>query len=143
MHSIDHIEQIKASADDVFAALSTEKGLAAVWTETLVVRPEPGFINEFDFNDGYSTKMKIVEFEPPLHIRWECVASDPEWVGTFIGFNIRPVKPGKVMVELQHGGWREKTDFFKNCNYNWAMFLFSLKGYCEDGVGLNFQQRKW
>ena len=65
----DHIEHIKASADDVFAALSTEKGLAAVWTEKLIVRPEPGFINEFDFNDGYSTKMKIVEFEPPLHIR--------------------------------------------------------------------------
>ncbi|GGM93953.1 hypothetical protein GCM10010967_28860 [Dyadobacter beijingensis] len=32
--------------------------------------------------------------------------------------------------------WRELTEFYQWCNYNWAMFLLSLKDYCEKGKGL-------
>lgn len=140
MEKIEQINYIKSPIANVFEALTTQEGLGAIWTENLVVKPELGFINEFDFNDNYATKMKIAELSEN-RIVWECVASDPEWVGTGISFDLSE-KDGVTAVILKHFDWRELTEFYRWCSYNWAMFLLSLKGYCEDGKGTPYQKRK-
>lgn len=142
MEKIEHINYIKSPIATVYKTLTTQEGLYDVWTTELIVKPEVGFINEFDFGDNDTTKMKIVELSPNKRILWECVDSDTEWIGTKISFDLTE-KDGVTSVVLKHFDWRELTEFYQWCNYNWAMFLLSLKSHCEDGEGIPYQKRKF
>jgi len=142
MEKIEHINYIKSPIANVYKTLTTQEGLGAVWTTELIVKSEVGFINEFDFGDNDNTKMEVIELSPDKRILWECIDSDPEWVGTKISFDLTE-KDGVTAVVLKHFDWRELTEFYQWCNYNWAMFLLSLKSYCEDGEGTPYQKRKF
>lgn len=142
MHSIEQVQYVKAPIEQVFAALSTEAGLASVWTDDLDVSPELGAVNRFQFGAGKPDLMKVTEFLPNKRIVWECIDSDPQWIGTEISFDLEQRK-GKVAVTLKQEKWRERGEFYRFCNYNWGIFLLSLKGYCEDGKGMPYQDRKF
>jgi uncharacterized protein YndB with AHSA1/START domain len=131
MESIELINYIKAPASVVYQALITKEGLSQVWTNKLKVKPEIGFVNEFDFNEGYITKMKVLELQDNQKVVWECTDSDPEWVGTKISFELSE-NGEQTKIVLKHYDWKELTDFYRWCNYNWAMFLQRLKSYCEE-----------
>lgn len=131
MESIEQINYVKASIATVYKALTSEEGLGNVWTKKLIVKPEVGFVNEFDFDEGYITKFKITELNENNKIVWECIASDKEWIGTKVSFELTG-KDNKTTIILKHFDWRERTDFYRWCNYNWAMFLYRLKIYCEN-----------
>lgn len=130
MINIEHVNYIKAPIATVYRTLTSEEGLGEVWTKKLKVKPEVGFVNEFDFDEGYITKMKVIELKNNTKIVWECIASDKEWVGTTISFELSE-KNNVTSVVLKHSDWRELTEFYQWCNYNWAMFLYRLKSYCE------------
>lgn len=142
MMHIEHINYIKTPIETVYQALTSEEGLGEVWTRKLKVKPKVGFVNEFDFDEGYITKMKTIELEDNAKIVWKCIASDKEWIGTTISFELSE-KDNITAVVLKHSNWRELTEFYQWCNYNWAMFLFSLKTYCENQKGLPYQERKF
>lgn len=142
MEKIEHINYIRTPIAYVYKVLTTQEGLGAVWTQDLIVRAELDFINTFGFGDADTTKMRILELSLNKRILWECTASDPEWVGTRISFDLTE-KDGITSVVLKHYDWRELTEFYRWCNYNWAMFLLSLKNYCEDGLGTPYQKRKF
>lgn len=142
MANIEHLQMIHVPATEVYKALTSVQGLSEVWTRELTVYEQVGAINEFHFGDNDLTKMQIVELTPPKRIEWLCTESDPEWVGTTVSFELNE-KNGKTDVILRHENWREITDFYRFCNYHWAMFLYSLKTYCEDGAGLPYQDRKF
>jgi error-prone DNA polymerase len=44
-------------------------------------------------------------------------------------------KEGKTVVRFSQAGWRAVTDTFAGCTYDWALFMKSLKSYCETGTG--------
>ena len=142
MHSIEQIQYVKAPIGAVFDALTTEAGLAAVWTDQLAVTPALGAVNTFHFGAGKPDKMKVVSFEREKRVVWECIDSDPQWIGTEISFALEQ-RNGKVAVTLKQEKWRAMTEFYRFCNYNWGIFLLSLKGYCEDGKGMPYQDRKF
>ncbi len=142
MEKIEHINYIKAPIAKVYEVLTTQEGLGAVWTEELIVKPEVGFVNEFGFGDNYGTKMKITELSQDKRIVWECIASDPEWVGTGVSFELTE-KDGVTAVVIKHFDWRKLTEFYQWCNYNWAMLLLSLKSYFEDGKGTPYKKRNF
>jgi hypothetical protein len=118
MEKIEHISYIKVPAAVIYEALTTQDGLGKVWTNKLIVKPQLNFINEFDFDDNYGTKMKVVELSEYKKIAWDVTS-----------------------IVLRHYGWRQLTEFYRWCNYNWAMFLLSLKNYCEKGKGEVYQER--
>lgn len=130
MESIEQVNYIKANKQTVYNAITTKDGLSEVWTQKLSVEPRVGFINEFDFDEGYITKMKIEELEANSSIVWKCIASDEEWVGTTISFKLTE-KDGLTTVSLIHADWKARTEYYKWCSYNWALFLYRLKKYCE------------
>ncbi|MFC4873429.1 SRPBCC family protein [Negadavirga shengliensis] len=142
MKSIQQINYIKTPPSTIYRALTTQEGLSEVWTRNLSVKPDLGAINRFDFDDGYLTEMKVVELQKDTRVVWECIQSDKEWVGTEISFDIS-AENGVSKVSLSHDKWSEITDFYRWCNYNWAMFLLSLKSYCEKGKGIPFQEREF
>lgn len=142
MADIEHLQIVKASAAEVYFALTTAKGLSEVWTNELTVHEQVGAINDFQFGSDDLTKMQIVELNPGERIEWLCVESDPQWVGTSVTFELEE-KKGKTYVTFRHTNWEAVTDFYRFCNYNWAMFLYSLKLYCEEGQGMPYQRRKF
>ena len=101
MEKIEHINYIKAPIATVYKALTTQGGLSAIWTEELIVKPELGFINEFNFGDNDNTKMKVIELVQNQRVLWECLDSDPEWVGTKISFDLIE-KNGITSIVLKH-----------------------------------------
>ena len=115
MESIEQINYIKAPISTVYNALTTEEGLGRVWTKKLTVKPEIGFINEFDFDEEYLTKMKINDLQENKKVVWECTESDKEWVGTGISFELSE-NQGVTNVLLKHFNWRELTDFYRWCS---------------------------
>lgn len=131
MESIEQVNYIKVPVETVYKALTSEEGLSQIWTKKLKVRPEIGFVNEFDFDEGYITKFKTVELEENNKIVWECIVSDEEWIGTKVSFELTE-KDNTTTVTLKHLNWRERTEFYRWCSYNWAMFLHRLKKYCEN-----------
>jgi uncharacterized protein YndB with AHSA1/START domain len=142
MESIEQINYIKVPAARVYQALTTQEGLGEVWTKKLKVRAEIGFVNEFDFDEEVLTTMKIIDLQENKRIEWKCIMSDEEWIGSGISFDIVE-KEGVTCITLTHFNWRERTDFYRWCAYNWAMFLFSLKIYCENQKGLPYQDRNF
>ncbi|MCE7055580.1 SRPBCC domain-containing protein [Algoriphagus sp. AGSA1] len=140
MESIEQINYLKVPAANVYQALTSEEGLGKVWTKKLKVKPEVGFVNEFDFDEGYLTRFKTIELVENSKIVWECLESDEEWIGTRVSFELTE-KDNTTAVTLKHFNWRARTDFYRWCSYNWGMFLYSLKTYCESQKGLPYQDR--
>lgn len=142
MANIEHIQYISAPVDKVYDVLTSARGLAEVWTQELTFVAELGAVNAFKFGDEAPTMMKITELAKNEKMSWHCMDSDPEWVGTNVSFALRQVGE-KTSVTLRHADWRSVTEFYRFCNYNWAIFLLSLKQFCEEGKGINFQSRKF
>ncbi|WP_062049581.1 SRPBCC domain-containing protein [Bacillus sp. JCM 19034] len=142
MANIEQLQTVHAPAAKVYKALTTTEGLSEIWTRELTVYEHVGAVNEFHFGDNDLTKMKIVELTPFKRIEWLCTESDIEWTGTKITFDLNE-KGSITNIILRHMNWKEITDFYRFCNYNWAMFLYSLKRYCEEGTGLPYQDRKF
>lgn len=129
MPTIELLNTIKAPASQVMETLSTEAGLAAIWTKKLKVKPEINHVHEFDFDEGYLTKMKLEKLTPHQMV-WHCVDSDEDWVDTKVVFDLSE-KEGVTTVILRHQNWRSVNDYFRFCSYHWAMFLYRLKNHCE------------
>ncbi|TLS52198.1 SRPBCC domain-containing protein [Paenibacillus antri] len=142
MPNIEHLQIINVPSPIIYDALTTPKGLSEVWTNELTVRNQIGLTNEFRFGSNDITKMQILELVRDSRVVWKCVDSDPEWIDTLVSIEIEE-KNQKSYLTLKHTNWREVTTFYRFCNYNWAIFLYSLKSYCEDGVGLPYQKRKF
>jgi len=142
MANIEHLQTVHVPASKVHETLTTAEGLSEIWTNELIVKNQIGFINEFRFGSNDITKMRIEELIPNKKVVWQCINSDPEWIGTIISFDIEE-KNGKSFVTLRHMNWKEVTPFYRSCNYNWAIFLYSLKTYCEGGEGIPYHKRKF
>lgn len=142
MVNIEHLQTVNVPASTVYEALTTAKGLSEIWTNELLVNDQIGCVNEFRFGGKGLTKMRIDELVPNKKILWECVDSDPEWIGTTISFDMEE-KNGKTSILFRQMNWEEVTAFYRICNYNWALFLYSLKQYCEEGVGIPYHKRKF
>ena len=78
--------------------------------------------------------MKIITLTPNKKVEWKCINSIEEWIGTEVSFDMEE-KDGKTIVRFAHAGWRAVTDTFAGCTYDWAIFLKSLKSFCETGSG--------
>ncbi|MNJ54592.1 hypothetical protein D3C77_500410 [compost metagenome] len=142
MANIEHLQTVHVPASKVYETLTTAEGLSEIWTNELSINNQIGFINEFRFGSNDITKMRIEELITNKKVVWQCIDSDQEWIGTIISFDIEE-KNGKSFITLRHMNWKEVTPFYRSCNYNWAIFLYSLKSYCEDGDGIPYHKRKF
>lgn len=140
MPEIRHKLLIDAPAEKVYRALTEREGLAGWWTVQAAATPVAGSVADFKFGDRYHTAMRVAALKPPTRVEWECEKGDEEWVGTRVVFDLEP-KVDQTLVRFVHEGWREATDYFASCNYNWGYYLTSLKSYCETGRGTPFEYK--
>jgi uncharacterized protein YndB with AHSA1/START domain len=139
MFEIKHLLTIDAPIALVYAALTEQEGLAAWWTTETIATPTVGSIASFRFGDRYHDRMRIEALEPNERVEWVCLEGDPEWVATTFTFDLED-REGSTVLRFTHGGWREVTDFFANCNFHWGSYMRSLKAYCETGKGQPFRE---
>ncbi|RKY94615.1 MAG: SRPBCC domain-containing protein [Ignavibacteriae bacterium] len=137
MPGIKHYLLIKALPEKVYKALTSTEGLKGWWTLEAKTDEKVGGVAEFIFGDRYHNKMKIVELVQNKKVEWECIKGDKEWIGTNFVFSLDE-KDGDIILRFTHRNWKEETDFFASCNYNWGYYLQSLKLYCETGRGTPF-----
>ncbi|MCW9097003.1 MAG: SRPBCC domain-containing protein [Ignavibacteriaceae bacterium] len=140
MAAIKHLLIINSHAEIIYSAITTKRGIANWWTEQTEVGSKLGDFNTFDFGDQYHNEMKITDLVFNKRVEWECVLGDKEWIGTKIVFEIEE-KDDRAVLKFTHGNWREETDFFASCNYQWGYYMNSLKQYCETGKGNQFQNK--
>ena len=134
MADIRHLLTIEAAASTVYRAITEEEGLRGWWTHETVARPEVGSIAEFNFGSRYHNKMQIVALERAAHVEWLCLEGDAEWVGTRFVFDLES-QGERTVLRFCHCSWRQTTDFFASCNYQWAYYMRSPKAFCEAGIG--------
>lgn len=138
MADIRYYLRIEASRSAVYRALTRQEGLRAWWTAQATAKAELGSIAEFKFGDRCRNEMRVARLEPDSRVEWECLEGNAEWVGTRFVFEIEP-QGDQSTLRFCHGDWREATDFFASCNYQWAYYLGTLKALCETGNGTPFQ----
>ncbi len=138
MGNIRHNFLIKSSTQNVYNAITTEKGLSSWWTNNTIAKPEIGFVNQFQFGPAHCKKIKVLELDHLNKVTWQLVEGDEQWIGTKIVFQLDE-KEGNTFLKFSHINWKEETEYFGICNYHWGKFLDSLKSLCETGEGQPFK----
>lgn len=133
MADIRHNLVIKATPDKIFDAITTKEGLESWWAKQTTAKPEVGFVNVFTFGK-FRNEMKVTQLTPNKKVEWKCTNSIEEWIDTNISFDLEE-KDGRTILRFAHSGWRAVTDTFAGCNYDWGLFMKSLKSLCETGTG--------
>jgi uncharacterized protein YndB with AHSA1/START domain len=139
MADIRHNVVIKAPVEKIYNAITTQEGLASWWTTDTIAKPEVGFLNIFVFGK-FRNEMKVTELVHNKKVAWECTQSIQEWIGTYISFELEE-KDNHTLLRFVHGAWKEVTDTFAGCNYDWASSIASLKSLCEKGTGTPYQNK--
>lgn len=139
MPDIKHYLVINTLTEKVYQALTTKTGIASWWTPQTEIGNNVGDINIFDFGDRYHNEMKIIDLQPNKRVEWECLVGDKEWIGTNFSFELEE-KDNETVLRFAQSNWKEETDFFASCNFQWAYYLVSLKQYCETGTGTPFKE---
>ena len=135
---IRHIIIIECPPEIVYNALTTKEGIQGWWTVDTVIESKVGSTAEFIFGDKYHNKMKITDLQPAKRVAWYCIQGDPEWIGTDFTFDLVD-KAGHTILRFGQNNWRELTDFYAYCNFQWGQYMISLKNYCEAGTGKPFR----
>lgn len=124
---------IKVTPEKIYKAVTTQEGLASWWCKQTTAKPEAGFVNIFIFGK-FRNEMKVAKLIPSKKVEWKCINSIEEWIDTDISFDMEE-KEGSTILRFTHAGWRAATDTFAGCTYDWALFMKSLKSFCETGTG--------
>ena len=139
MFEINHRVGIKASPEQIYAALTTDDGLTKWWTNDIsgAGAGDVGSIIRFRFNGG-GPDFVVTELIPNKTVRWKHSGTAPEaWIGTEILFQLQ-VDDDQTFVRFTHSNWIECTDFMAHCSTKWAVFLISLKDAVEINCGKPF-----
>jgi uncharacterized protein YndB with AHSA1/START domain len=134
---IIHGLEIETTAEKLFAALSTDRGIAAWWTKAKT-QPKVGGINEFAFGSGVVT-FRVEKLEPGKAVAWAADQVPPDWKGTQVRFELSDgTGGGTVSLRFSHTGFKTMTPVVAFTSYAWAQFLRSLKLLLETGQGEPF-----
>jgi len=135
MPDIMHELVIKAAPDRIFDAIATQEGLSAWWTRDTEAEPKVGSLAVFGFgNRATIFRMAVRALDRPGHVEWSCQGDHPEWAGTRVTFDLKPLANGKeTTVRFTHGDWRSADGWMAPCSYTWAHVLARLKSYSETG----------
>jgi len=140
MPNIRHMVTIDASPGKVYDAVSTRNGFAAWWTTEVDEKPGE---NKFQlyFGPDYFKELHQVEVLANHKARYKVLAGNPQWLKTEIIFEIRPAGHASKLF-FEHNGWKDYTDLYSQCSYDWALYLRSLKAFVETGTGKPFPDQQ-
>jgi hypothetical protein len=119
------------------------------WSQTITGETDRvGGDFEYEVPGVHYSKIRVVELEPGVRVRWRVVdahmtfVADPtEWTDTEVLFEFEPTTTG-TRVRFTHFGLTPEVECYDACNTAWGSYVgTSLRGLIEDGVGLPNQER--
>jgi uncharacterized protein YndB with AHSA1/START domain len=128
--------QAKARAGEVFRQVSTAEGIRNWWCKNVSGSDATGGELVLKFPGGHMATVSLAKTTKPSRVEWAVKDHNElkEWIGTRIGFEIRP-----------RGGNRSEVLFFHNlapgcgcyeaCDGAWSFLMNSLKVQLESGKG--------
>jgi uncharacterized protein YndB with AHSA1/START domain len=125
--------EIQTTPAKLFAALTTDTGIAAWWTKAKT-SASVGAINEFAFGTDVVT-FRTETLEPGKAVGWAAAQVPADWKSTKVLFDISQDKSGTVVLRFSHRGFETMTPMVAFTGYAWAQYLRSLKLYLETGTG--------
>ena len=140
MADILHRFPIHASAERVFEAITSPKGLDAWWTLESQGQPTVGTSYRFYFDPQYDWHGKVTEAVPHRVIEWRFTDAEPDWTGTMLRIELEE-KDGWTWVEFAHNGWADTGEHFRITSYCWAAYLRLLRLYLEEGSIAPYAER--
>ena len=141
MKTIHHVVDIAVLPQPVYAALTTEAGLASWWTTEVKADTDVGGIIDFTFGGDFNPDMRITELSSPTAVRWQCVGGHEPWTDNTFDFELVPTEAGTRLRFWQHYTRELSDDAYGTYNFNWAYYLESLRLTCTTGTGKPFQAR--
>ena len=134
MAEIKHRVGIKGSAEQIYALLTTDVGLARWWTRNTRGAGEAGSIIQFRFADT-QVDFEVVELIPQQLIRWHHSGNMPvDWMGSKIVFKLDQ-QDNQTVLLFNHYDWQKSDDFLAHCSTKWGTFMMSIKACIETGTG--------
>lgn len=140
MADIVHHFPIKASADQVFQAISTPTGLDTWWTNRASGEPKEGAKYELSFGPDGDWRAIVSRCVPQSEFELELIEADSDWLGTRLQFLLEE-KDGATHVRFRHTGWPEANEHYEVSCYCWAMYLRLLRRYVETGEVVPYEKR--
>lgn len=131
MAEIAHEIKIDASAERVFAALSTPDGMRGWHTAAVDGGGVVGTDWRLRFEGGPTFAWRVTASDPDRMVEWECVEGPGDSVGTRVTYLVRPLDDGRTLVEQRHSGWPDTDGNFRKCNTLWGLLLDHLRRYVE------------
>ena len=129
-----HEISIAASPERVFAAWTTQEGLASWWTSDCTVAKDVGGVNVFGFQGrAVLFHFHIDALVAPQHVQWTGIAGPKmpdEWIGTTIDVQLLP-EGGNTRLRFSHRDWRSSEGAFRACNTTWGELMYRLRDACE------------
>lgn len=145
MNGIYHKVGIKASASEVFNAITTQAGLSNWWTNQVTGTFSGGVslpkdLIQFTFGDKGMMDMQVTEVSHAKNVIWQCLAGPEDWIGSHIEFDLQtsPNNSDMTILYFRHRDWKNESEFTAHCSTKWAIFLMSLKSLVEKGSGQPF-----
>lgn len=139
MPDIVHRIGIKAPLSKVSSAVSSAEGVAGWWTKEATGTSRTGGSIDARFRSPAGTEIGRMVFDvtkmvPEEEVRWRFTAGPEEWVGTDVTFQLSRDGDMTLLV-FGHRNWREQVEFMAHCSMKWAVFMLSLRQFCETGKG--------
>ncbi|MDX5417691.1 MAG: SRPBCC domain-containing protein [Hymenobacteraceae bacterium] len=141
MANIYHQVLIQADPATVFDAVTTQQGLSGWWIADCSVKPEIGYVNEFQVEGHGTNKMKVLDLQPHTLVEWECLNENDPWTGTRLTFQLSR-KGDFTCLDFRHTGYEAEDEVYATCNFHWARHLIMLKALCETGIGQLDQEQE-
>jgi uncharacterized protein YndB with AHSA1/START domain len=132
-HSLKHEIVISASAEAIYAALSTPTGLKGWNTPAVQGTGEVGstWTLKYGGRPDFSWRVDVSGLE---QVSWTCCKGPGDSVGTKADFKLAPVDDGRVRVRVTHEGWPSDEANFIKCNTIWGALMDHLREYVQSGV---------
>jgi uncharacterized protein YndB with AHSA1/START domain len=130
----------KATASQVFQAVSTPQGLDRWWTKKSAGKPAEGEEYELWFGAQYDWRARVTHCIPDSEFELQMTRADADWMGTRVGFRLDP-KNGNTWVRFYHTGWPTANEHYRISCHCWALYLRILRRYLEHGESVPYEQR--
>lgn len=135
MNEMIHEISIENDLNTVYNALVEEAQLSQWWTHSVKAEALIGSTSEFGFYGGQVVfKMTVLDLKKPKSVQWECVDGPPEWINTKLSFTLKE-EGNNSILRFKHLNWKSTENSYGMVNYQWALYLRSLKDFIETGTG--------
>jgi uncharacterized protein YndB with AHSA1/START domain len=138
MKKVIHFVHVRAAAERVYRALTTEEGLAGWWSTSVSAPPGGGSLS-FRFAGDFNPEMELVSSEPDRRVEWRCVGGHDNWAGNTFSFDLRDAGGETDLLFVQDYERELSDEVYGSYNFNWGYYLWSLKRLCETGAGAPFK----